>query len=179
MLDAHEAALHDARFRMRGRIRGERLAHPGENIGFALLEVGGCRGGIQPANEGRVFEIPGEIKIVGAVLGDGDANAVLVHVVDLLQQRIRMREIDTLDQNVRRSEVDRRGAFRIDRQERNVPFVLGRGLGNFAGFVEGHEIDRHVEALRQLAGKRGGDAARLAIRAPLCQDGIAEIDRHS
>ena len=70
--------------------------------------------------------------------------------------------IGALQQVIGVAEVDEFLALGVDRQERDVPFVVGRRILDFTGAVVSDEFDRHAELLGERAAQDDGNAAVIA-----------------
>ena len=71
-------------------------------------------------------------------------------------------QVGALQQVIGVAEVDEFLALLVDRQERDVPFVVGGRILDFAGAVVGDQFGRHAELLGERAAQDDGDAAIIA-----------------
>ena len=97
--------------------------------------------------------------------------------LELAQPRVLRHHVRAFDVHVGVGEFDVGRARRVDREEADVPRALLHRVRELAGGLERHEAYRYADPTRELAGQRRTDAARIAaVRIPLCDDRIAEID---
>ena len=129
------------------------------------------------ADELRVLQRAAEVQVVGGAVGDRDAHAGTIDVVDRADRRAGRHEIARLDLEVRRREVDLGRAHRLVGEERDVPRARLAAVGELAGLVVVDELDREAGAAVDLARKIRGDPAGLAAgRRPLGKQEVAEVE---
>jgi hypothetical protein len=99
-----------------------------------------------------------------------------VDVLDLHERRSLVHHVGALDDHIWRGELDDLGTHRLDRDERDVPFVVLGIVEHLTGGVIGDELDRHAQLFAKLAGEIDRDAL-WSIGTTLRQHRISEIDR--
>src|SRR6202034_80246 len=129
------------------------------------------------ADQHRVFQGAGQIKIIDRTEADADLAARSIDVGDAFDRCIFAYKICTLDEQIGCSEVYVRRTRRFDGDETDVPGVLHRAIEGFSGRRIDHEFDWNTETLGERRGKLGRDAGWFAVWAFLYQHRIAEIHR--
>ena len=176
LLDHHEAAGQQAHAAGPARVGLELLPHAGGDLEVLGQEdIGdGRRGG--RAHQLCVFQGPCKVEVVGAGAPDHHAGAGPVDLFVALQGRVVAHEVGAFDDHVGRGVLHVGPAHRIDGHEGEVDLLRLHRFHHAAGRFEGDQLGGHAELLCRLAGQIDRYAHRLAVRATVGEDGVAEID---
>jgi hypothetical protein len=160
-------------------LRQEEGAKPGERVELLRHEELIGRGQAGGAHELSLLDGPRQVELVGRLVGDGDADALAVHLGDAPDRRAGRHQVGRLDLQIRRGERDLARAGGLGAQEGDVPDARLHRLRHLPRRFVAHPLHGRAQAAPQLAREVGGHPAELAGGRVLGgEKHVAVVDAH-